>query len=90
MRHLINFTAQCPNCKNEVTQGPRDPDEIERLIREDCLSFYCELCDLEWEPSFQELANVELLLATRYGNRTAPSKVEKRVFDPKRIRAGIR
>ncbi len=63
MQYLISFAAQCPHCKNEVSQGPRDPGEIRRLLQEDCLSFYCELCDREWEPSFQELANVELLLA---------------------------
>lgn len=63
MQYSVRFAAQCPNCKNEVSQGPRDPAEIRRLLREDCLSFYCELCDREWEPSLQELANVELLLA---------------------------
>ena len=62
MQDAISFAAQCPNCKNEVSQGPRDPVEIRRLLREDCLSFYCELCDLEWEPSHRELANVEQLL----------------------------
>jgi hypothetical protein len=51
-------------CKNEISQGPRDPDEVRRLLREDSLSFYCELCDLEWEPSHQELTNVESLLAS--------------------------
>ncbi len=62
MQNSVCFAAQCPTCKNEVSQGPRNPDEIRRLVKEDCLSFYCELCDLEWEPSYQELANVEQLL----------------------------
>ena len=62
MRDPVSFAAQCPTCKNEVSQGPRDPDEIRRLLKEDCVSFYCELCDLEWEPSLRELANVEQLL----------------------------
>jgi hypothetical protein len=35
---------------------------MRQLLREDSLSFYCELCDLEWTPSDQELANVDLLL----------------------------
>ena len=64
MQDPITFSAQCPTCKNEISQGPRDPDEMRRLIREDSLSFYCELCDLEWEPSHQELTNVECLLAS--------------------------
>lgn len=63
MSDQISFSAQCPNCKNEISQGPRDPDEMRRLLREDSLSFYCELCDLEWEPSHQELTNVESLLS---------------------------
>ena len=58
----VNFSARCPTCKNEVDQGHREPGVITRLLREDCLSFYCELCDLEWEPSLRELANVEQLL----------------------------
>ena len=62
MQDSVTFTAQCPSCKSEVSQGPRNPDDIKRLLREDCLSFYCELCDLEWEPSHRELANVEQLL----------------------------
>jgi hypothetical protein len=63
MQDAISFSALCPTCKNEVKQGPRDPGEIRRLLSEDCLSFYCELSDLEWEPSHQELANVEQILA---------------------------
>ena len=63
MQYTISFAAQCPSCKNEVSQGPYDPDEIRRLVRDGRLSFYCELCDLEWEPSLRELANVESLLA---------------------------
>ena len=63
MDDLISFSAQCPACKSEVRQRLRAPDEIRRLLREDFLSFYCERCDLEWEPSHQELAGVESLLA---------------------------
>jgi hypothetical protein len=70
MQDAISFSALCPTCKNEVKQGPRDPGEIRRLLREDCLTFYCELCDLEWEPSHQESANVEYILA-RTVNRVA-------------------
>jgi hypothetical protein len=62
LKDPITFSAQCPTCKNEINQGPRDPDEMRRLVREDSLSFYCELCDLEWEPNHQELTNVECLL----------------------------
>lgn len=62
MQDAISFAAQCPSCKNEVSQGPRDPDDIKRLLKEDCLTFYCELCDLEWEPTLKELANLECLL----------------------------
>jgi hypothetical protein len=35
-----------------------DRDEIRKLLREDKLRFYRDLCDHEWEPSHQELANV--------------------------------
>jgi hypothetical protein len=31
---------------------------LRRILREDKLHF-CDLCDHEWEPSQQELANVE-------------------------------
>ena len=62
MDDLVSFSAQCPACKNEVRQRPRQPDEIRRLLQEDCLSFYCEFCGLDWEPSPQELAGVEALL----------------------------
>jgi len=62
MQDQVSFAAQCPTCKGEVSQGSRDPDEIRRLLREDRLSFYCDLCDHEWEPSHQESANVESLL----------------------------
>jgi len=62
MEDHISFTARCPTCKEEASQGPRDPDAIRRLLRENGLSFYCDSCDHEWEPSHQELANVELLL----------------------------
>lgn len=65
MQDAISFSAQCPTCKNEVSQGPRDADETRRLLREDSLSFYCEFCDLEWAPSHQELASVESLLPGR-------------------------
>ena len=34
MQDPITFAAQCPNCKNEVTQGPRDPVEIRKLLNE--------------------------------------------------------
>jgi hypothetical protein len=57
-----HVSAQCPTCKNEVDQGPLEPDEIRRLLRQDSLSFYCGLCDHAWTPSSQELANVECLL----------------------------
>ena len=81
MQDAISFSALCPTCKNEVKQGPRDPGEIRRLLSEDCLSFYCELCDLEWEPSHQELANVEYILACPV-NRVARTTVgEARVQD---------
>ncbi len=63
MPNAVSFSAQCPTCHNEVSQDPQDRDEVKRLLREDQLHFYCELCDLEWEPSYQELANVEQLLA---------------------------
>jgi hypothetical protein len=62
MQDRVSFFARCPTCKNEVSQGPRDPDEIKRLLKENCLSFYCELCDLEWDPSQWELARVEVSL----------------------------
>ena len=62
MHDPIRFSAQCPACKNEVSQGSRDPEEIQGLLREDSLRFYCELCDLKWDPSHQELASVERLL----------------------------
>jgi len=67
MDDLISFSAQCPVCKNEMRQVRREPDEIRRLLQEDCLSFYCEVCDLEWEPSHQELAGVESLLPVSLG-----------------------
>jgi hypothetical protein len=62
MQDPVSFAARCPSCKNEVSQGSRDPDEIRQLLREDRLNFYCGSCDHEWEPSNQELANVERLL----------------------------
>ena len=49
--------------QNEVSQGARDPDAIRPLLIEDGPSFHCELSDRECEPSLQELANVEMLLA---------------------------
>jgi len=58
----VSFAARCPTCMNEVRQGPRDENEIRRLLSEDCLYFYCDFCDCEWRPSYQELANVERLL----------------------------
>jgi hypothetical protein len=70
MHDPISFSAQCPTCKEEVGQGPRDPDEIRKLLRENCLCFYCELCDLEWVPSSHELANVERLLPNPSCGRT--------------------
>jgi len=63
MQYLLSLAAECPSCKNEVSQGARDPDAIRPLLIEDGPSFYCELCDRECEPSLQELANVETLLA---------------------------
>lgn len=59
MQGPLSFSAQCPTCKNEISQGPRDPDEMGRLLKEDSLSFYCELCDLEWGPNQQELTNLD-------------------------------
>ena len=70
MPDTVSFSAQCPTCQNDVSQGPRDRDEVRRLVREDQLRFYCDLCDHEWEPSHQELANVEYILA-RAVNRVA-------------------
>jgi len=61
----VTFSAQCPTCQNDVSQEPRDRDEVRRLLREDQLYFYCGLCDHEWTPSNQELANVEYMLASR-------------------------
>ena len=63
MPNAVSFSAQCPTCHNEVSQDPHDPDEVRRLLREDQLHFYCDLCDHEWEPSHQELANVEYIIA---------------------------
>ncbi len=62
MDDSISFAARCPGCKNEVRQVLRAPDEIRRLLKENSLGFYCEVCDLEWEPSHKELAGVECLL----------------------------
>lgn len=62
MQHPFSFAAQYPNCHHEVTQVPRDLDEIRRLVREDRLSFSYDFCDVKWEPSLRELANVECLL----------------------------
>jgi len=77
MQYSVCFSAQCPTCKNEVSQGPRNPDEIRRLIKEDRLSFYCELCDLEWEPSYQELANVEQFLTESVTQATSSNQGEQ-------------
>ncbi len=45
-----------------TSSSPSDSYELRRLAREDSLSLYCKLCDLEWEPSHQELANVETVV----------------------------
>jgi hypothetical protein len=63
MHEAVNFCAQCPFCKNEAAQGPRDRNEIRGLLTENSLRFYCGLCEIEWVPSSQELANVERLLS---------------------------
>ena len=63
MPNAVSFSALCPTCHNEVSQDPHDRDEVKRLLREDQLHFYCNLCDHEWEPSDQELANVEYIVA---------------------------
>jgi len=85
MDGYVKFSAQCPACKNEADQGRREPDEIRRLLRQDSLSFYCGLCDHEWEPSHQELANVELLLSQ--DSRTGV-QFGSGVYDKGRIRKG--
>ena len=59
----LSFSVQCPKCRNEVSQLPGDQAEVSRLLMEDNLRFYCDLCDYEWEPSLEELANVEYILA---------------------------
>jgi hypothetical protein len=63
MCNPVAFSAQCPSCRNEVSQGPRESEDIKRLLANNCLYFYCPLCDREWPPSEQELVNVEHLLA---------------------------
>jgi hypothetical protein len=80
MRGPFTFSAQCPTCKNEISQGPRDPDEVRRLLKEDSLSFYCELCDLEWSPSQQELTNVESLLSLIH--EVVDPRAERLKLDP--------
>ena len=56
------FSAQCPCCREEVSQGPRSAEQIRELLRENLLSFFCDTCGREWRPSHQELVNVERLL----------------------------
>ena len=63
MQDQIGFSARCPTCKNEVSQGSHNPEEIRRLLRGDRMNFYCGLCDHKWLPSSQELANVNSLLS---------------------------
>ena len=86
MYGYVNFSAQCPTCKNEVNQGHLEPDEIRRLLRQDSLSFYCGLCDHEWDPSHQELANVELLLSQ---DSWTGVQFGSGVYDNGRIRKGV-
>jgi hypothetical protein len=38
------------------------------LLRENHLSFHCDLCAIEWVPSSRELANVELLVKDLAGH----------------------
>jgi len=61
MEDPVNFCAQCPACKNEAAQG-HERQELGTLLKENRLAFYCDACDLEWVPTSQELANVEMLL----------------------------
>ncbi len=63
MSDPVSFSVRCPKCRNDVTQVSGDRGEVSRLLMEDNLHFYCDLCDYEWEPSFEELANVEYILA---------------------------
>ena len=63
MQDAIIFAAQRPTCRNELSQSPRDPDEISGHYKGRLPELLCELCDFEWESSHRELANVECLLA---------------------------
>jgi hypothetical protein len=57
------FSARCPTCRKEVGQRVRHHDAVRRMFREGSLSLYCDSCDHNWEPSDEELANIELLLS---------------------------
>jgi hypothetical protein len=63
MQDPVSFSARCPICKSDVSQGPRELDEIVRLLSENCLYFYCDVCDYEWKPSYQTFAAVKPILS---------------------------
>ena len=56
------FSARCPQCRQEVDQGPFIRDSFELSRKEGTLRFYCGACQIEWAPSEEELAVLAVLL----------------------------
>jgi hypothetical protein len=62
MNYAPRFSAVCPSCLCEVDQGRYRSYALRQFLDEGTLRFYCKECNLEWQPSGQELTCVESLL----------------------------
>jgi hypothetical protein len=78
MNYAPRFTAVCPSCHREIDQGRFRSHALRQFLDENALRFHCRECNLEWQPSEQELIHVEYLvkrpLFLAYGQSMAGGK----------------
>lgn len=65
------FIARCPKCGELRRQGFA-PDEVEPLLKERVLQFYCVGCDLHWVPGESGIANLRRWLRDELPSSARP------------------
>lgn len=63
MNYAPRFAAVCPSCRSEIDQGHFRSHALRQFLKEGTLRFDCKECNLEWQPSEQELTRVESLVS---------------------------
>lgn len=54
MSQRVDFEVVCPNDHNQTVTFSRE--EFEKTLKSGALTFHCNTCDTNWNPSHEQIA----------------------------------